>query len=120
MKTTQPNEIVADQQLIAKCGLYCGACRSYLSGKCPGCSENEKAAWCQIRSCCKENNLKSCADCNITDLKTCKKYHSFISRVIGVMLNSDRAACIQRIRVTGYENFAAEMALAKLHTLPRK
>lgn len=26
--------IKADKQLIAACGLYCGACRKYLAGKC--------------------------------------------------------------------------------------
>ena len=120
MKTTQPKEIVANQQLIACCGLYCGACRSYLSGKCPGCTENEKASWCAVRNCCRENNLKSCADCTTTELYACKKYNSFISKIIGIVLNSDRAACIQRIRVTGYESFATEMAVARRQSLPRK
>jgi len=120
MKTTPPKEIVADQQLIAKCGLYCGACRSYLSGKCPGCAKNEKASWCAIRICCTENHLKSCADCTTTEPKACKKYNTFISRIIGAVLNSDRAACIQSIKVSGYANFATEMAMARRQTIPRK
>jgi hypothetical protein len=120
MKPTNPKEIVADKNLIAYCGLYCGACRSYLAGKCPGCKENAKATWCKIRSCCMENNLKSCADCESIALKDCKKYNSFISKIIGIVLNSDRAACIDRIRVIGYPNFATEMASLKRQTLPRR
>ena len=43
--------IESDKELIAACGLYCGACRKYLAERCPGCRLNEKAAWCKIRSC---------------------------------------------------------------------
>lgn len=113
-------EIKADKKLVAACGLYCGACRSYLSGKCPGCSENSKATWCKVRSCCKENNLASCADCNAIPLKDCRKYNTFIASMIGFVLNSDRPACIGRIREVGYEGFAAEMAAARRPTLPRR
>ena len=120
MKTTDLKEIVADKDLVAFCGLYCGACRSYLSGKCPGCKENSKAGWCKIRSCCMENNLQSCADCKTTELKDCKKYNTFISKVISMMLNSNRSACIDRIKLVGYDGFAAEMAASKRQTLARK
>ena len=44
--------IQVNTDLVAHCGLYCGACKSYLNGKCKGCHENSKAAWCKIRSCC--------------------------------------------------------------------
>src|SRR5512133_3501151 len=110
MKTDNTKEITADSKLIAYCGLYCGACGSYLKGKCPGCDKNEKASWCKIRECCRENNFKSCADCDKTDLADCKKYNNFMSRIIGVVLNSDRSACIRLIRQTGYDEFAMEMA----------
>lgn len=30
MKTIETIEIISDKNLIAYCGLYCGACRSYL------------------------------------------------------------------------------------------
>ena len=120
MKTNTLREIIPDPDRIAFCGLYCGACRSFLSGKCPGCQENSKASWCKIRSCCIENNLKSCADCTSTELKQCGKYNPFISKVIGMMLNSDRAACISRIRAVGYQSFANEMTEMKRQSLPRK
>lgn len=44
--------ITASVERIAACGLYCGACRKYLKGKCLGCRQNDKAAWCKIRQCC--------------------------------------------------------------------
>ncbi|TGY51507.1 hypothetical protein E5342_19130, partial [Parabacteroides distasonis] len=34
-------EITVDKNKIASCGLYCGACRKFLSGKCLGCKDNE-------------------------------------------------------------------------------
>jgi len=113
-------EIVADKSLIAYCGLYCGACRSYLKGKCPGCRENEKASWCDIRKCCVENNYASCADCVSIEPMKCKKYNTFISRVIGFVFNSDRNACLDKIKEIGYDEFAKEMALKKMQTVKRK
>jgi len=113
-------EITTNKQLIAYCGLYCGACRSYLKGKCAGCSDNVKASWCNVRTCCMENNYLSCADCKKTELQDCKKYNSFISKAFGFILNSDRAACIQRIKETGYDGFALEMSANKRQTIKRK
>lgn len=111
---------MANKDLVAYCGLYCGACRSYLSGKCPGCRENVKATWCKIRQCGIENNLQSCADCKSVELMDCKKYNNLFSKVIGFVLKSDRPACIYRIRETGYDAFAAEMASTHRQTIKRK
>lgn len=120
MKTTNLKEIIADKNLIAFCGLYCGACKSYLTGKCPGCKDNIKATWCKIRLCCMENNLQSCADCKTIELKECKKYNNFISGILGYLLNSDRSACISLIKEKGYNDYALEMANNKRHTISRK
>jgi len=120
MTTTNKREIVPDKNLIAFCGLYCGACRSYLAGKCPGCKENVKASWCKIRQCCMENNIQSCADCKMIELSQCKKYNNFISKAFGFIFNSDRSACISRIKIVGYDGFALEMANAKKQTIKRK
>jgi hypothetical protein len=120
MKTIERREIIEDKNLIAFCGLYCGACRSYLMERCPGCRENNKAAWCKIRGCCQENNFQSCADCNITELTACKKYNTLISKIIGYVLNSDRTACINRIKEIGYDNFAVEMTKNRIQTIKRK
>jgi len=67
-----------------------------------------------------ENNLTSCSDCKTIELQECKKYNTFISKMIGYMLNSDRAACIGRIRETGYHDFSIEMADSKRQTIKRK
>ena len=113
-------QVVSNKSLIAKCGLYCGGCGAYLKGKCPGCAENKKASWCKVRQCCNENSFASCADCKSVELMKCKKYNNFISKMMGLILNSDRGACINRIRVIGYEEFAAEMAAASKQTIKRK
>jgi hypothetical protein len=120
MSTTVQKGIVTDNNLIAFCGLYCGACRSYLKGKCPGCRDNSKATWCKVRSCCIEHDFKSCADCDAIGLEDCKKYNNFMSRAFGFIFNSDRSACINRIKEIGYIDFAAEMAHEKKQTIRRK
>ena len=120
MKTPDLKEIKVDRSLIAYCGLYCAACRSYLTGKCPGCKENVKASWCKIRQCCIDNNLQSCADCTTIELMECKKYNNFISKAFGIIFNSDRAACINRIRTIGYDDFAVEMAGSGRQSIKRK
>ena len=43
-------EIITDKNLVAYCGLYCGACRSYLKRKCQACKDNEKASWCKVKN----------------------------------------------------------------------
>jgi hypothetical protein len=120
MKNIELKPIMPDKNLIAYCGLYCGACRSYLKGSCPGCRENVKATWCKIRQCCSEQNFASCADCSSIKPEACSKYNTLISRVIGVILNSNRAACIHRIEEVGYDQFAIEMAENKRQTIKRK
>ncbi len=112
-------EATADKNLIAYCGLYCGACRSYLNGKCPGCQKNEKATWCGIRKCCISNSYNSCADCTSIAPMKCKKYNTFISKIIGFLFKSDRNACLNRIKEIGYEGFANEMAASKMMTLKK-
>jgi hypothetical protein len=119
MKTTIQKEINADNNLIAYCGLYCGACRSYMTGRCPGCKDNIKATWCKIRRCCMENNFLSCSDCKTIELKECNKYNTYISKVFGFIFNSNRSACINRIKEIGYDNFAIEMANNKRQTIKR-
>jgi len=113
-------EIVADKNLIAYCGLYCGACRSYLKGSCPGCAKNEKASWCKIRACCIENKYKSCADCaSFKPASDCKKFNNLISKIIGFILRSDRQACITRIQEIGYDGFSEEMTQKRAQTIKK-
>jgi hypothetical protein len=120
MKTLEHKEVTVDTNLIAYCGLYCAACRSHISGKCPGCRENVKASWCQIRKCCKESNLQSCAGCNLANVNDCNKFNNFISRIFAFIFKSDRAACIQNIREKGYNAFAVDMARNKMQSIKRK
>jgi hypothetical protein len=119
MKSPKQQQIIIDETLIAHCGLYCAACGSYLKGKCPGCRENSKAAWCKVRQCNIENKLQSCADCKTIELKECKKYNSFISKTFGYIMNSDRSACIRRIKEIGYSEFAVEMSAKKMQSFKR-
>lgn len=48
---------------IAACGLVCDNCARRRKGKCPGCRQYEKAAWCGVRRCCIEHGWRSCAEC---------------------------------------------------------
>jgi hypothetical protein len=112
--------VAANQKLIAFCGLYCGACRQYLQEKCPGCRDNVKAAWCQIRKCGLENHYASCADCGqFSQVIDCKKYNNFMARVFGFVFRSNRAGCIDLIKKQGYAGFAQYMAENKLQTIKR-
>lgn len=114
-------EVIKDESLVAYCGLYCGACKRYLMGKCPGCAKNEKAAWCKVRSCCKENKYNSCGDCQTyQNPMECKKFNNFFSKLFGLIFGSDRQACIQRIKEVGTDVYASEMTEQKIHSIKRK
>ncbi len=113
--------IEAREDLVAYCGLYCGACKKYLQEKCPGCHENEKASWCKVRKCCMENNFSSCAECNkFSDIMDCKGYNNMIAKLFGLFFNSDRKACIRRIEEVGVKVFAGEMASQGIMTYKRQ
>ena len=114
------NDVAADPRLVAHCGLYCAACRAYRRGRCPGCADNEKAAWCKVRTCCQDNDYATCDECaEFADPRRCRKFHNLISRIVGFVLRSDRSKCIERIRAVGPEAFAREMADKRAQTLPR-
>ena len=109
-----------DPDLVAHCGLYCGACGAFLKERCPGCHENAKATWCKVRSCCQGNGHATCADCGTHAApKACNKFHNFFSRIIGFVLRSDRLACIERVREIGVKAYAKEMAEKGAQTIRR-
>ncbi len=113
-------EITADPNLIAYCGLYCGACGAYLKGKCPGCKKNDKAAWCQVRACNREYQYASCADCKqVGAFAECGKLNNFMSKIFAFLFRSDRPAGLAMIRQKGYPAFARHMAENKLQSLKK-
>jgi hypothetical protein len=87
--------IKVDANLVALCGLYCGACRSYKKG--------------------------SCADCGLfTDPgKECRKLNNPIAWVFSLLFDSNRAACLRRIRAVGRTDYAKEMVALERQSLPR-
>ncbi|NLD92921.1 MAG: DUF3795 domain-containing protein [Fibrobacter sp.] len=112
--------IVTDAALVAKCGLYCGACKMYLSGKCPGCTKNEKAAWCKIRICTIEQSFASCAECGqFEDPMACKKFNNVMSKIFAFLFRSNRAACIKQVRENGIEKHAEIMAKSGHQSIKR-
>jgi len=111
----------ANAELVAHCGLYCGACKAYLDEKCKGCHENTKATWCKVRTCCAQKFIKTCAECaEFPDPKACKNFNNFMSRVFALVFKSDRAACITQIKQLGLEGHAAAMAEMGSQTIKRK
>jgi hypothetical protein len=108
-------------ELVARCGLYCGACRSYLKGRCPGCAAHAKATWCKVRTCCGEKSLPSCAGCaDHPDPMACKKFNNPMAKLFGFLFRSDRAACIDQIKRIGLEEHARSMASLGAQTLKRR
>lgn len=112
-------EIEANKDLIAACGLYCGACRKYLDEKCPGCHLNEKLSWCNIRKCVSRHGYHSCAEC-AEDVTKCKTYSNFTGKIFAFIFKSDRPACIRYIKEHGEQDFADEMTKHKCQTMKRQ
>jgi hypothetical protein len=114
-------ELVADQNLVSLCGLYCGACGAFLKGKCEGCHETRKREWCKVRACCLDKKYATCADCGtFQNPDDCKKFNNIVSKIFGFFTKSDRAACIRQIRENGSQAFAVKMAGLKMHAIRRK
>ena len=109
-----------DEMLIAYCGLYCGSCGAYKKNKCPGCSKNEKATWCAVRTCCISGSTVNCSSCKeFDDLRKCKKLNNFISKIFGLIFNSDRIKTLQRVRELGPSEYAKYMSENDLQHLKR-
>ena len=108
-------QIIEDEQLIAYCGLYCGACPSFMSGKCDGCrGDSAKSAVvykkCKVKPCCVENGFFTCADCTIyASTKECKKYNPLLLKVAAWIESSDRSKAIEMIKAKGETAFLSYM-----------
>jgi hypothetical protein len=106
--------------LIAYCGLYCGSCKAYINKKCPGCAKNEKASWCQIRKCCISGSLSNCSVCvSFDDVKKCKKFNNFISKIFALVFKSDRFACLAKIKELGAAGYAQYMSENNLQSIKK-
>lgn len=113
-------EIVADTNLVAFCGLYCGACKKYLAEKCPGCRENERATWCKVRTCALEHGFATCAECSLVDdFADCGDLDNFMAKFFAVLFRSNRMACLRFIQQHGADEFAREMTLNRTMTIKR-
>ena len=126
----QMRPIISSTKQIAACGLYCGACRKYLNGKCPGCSIASDTPdssqptpryfyKCKIRQCCRSKGYKTCAECGM-DLKLCKTYNTLIGKLFALVFKTDRAGSIRYIREQGYEAYAEKMAWDETMAIKRK
>jgi len=68
-----------------------------------------------------ERGYASCADCHDFDRpKDCKKLDNPIARLIGFFLNSNREACLLKLREVGLTEYASFMAQRRRVTLPRR
>jgi hypothetical protein len=113
-------EIKNETQLIAYCGLYCGSCRKYLSGKCPSCQQLASPHWCKIRTCCIDKKISSCADCELARPNYCKKFNNPISKVFKLIFGSDREKDILYIRINGAVNYASHMSETRQQSFKTK
>ncbi len=109
------------QQLVSGCGLYCGSCSKYKKGKCPGCVDNEKAAWCKIRICIREKNITTCAECTeFDDVNECKKFNTIFSKFFSLVFRSDRKASLKKINEIGLDAYARDMSASSQVVIKRK
>lgn len=99
-----------EAQLIAYCGLYCGSCRKYISGKCPSCQQLASPHWCKIRTCCIDKKFASCAECSLETPNACKTFNNPISKVFKFLFGSDREKSILFIRERGAICYAGQMS----------
>ncbi len=97
-------------ELVAACGLYCGACRKYQKGQCPGCKENTKAGWCKVRICQEHSGGNTCAHCTRPDPAACKDAHNFMSNLMGFIFRTDKNAALAHIKNQGLQSYADTMA----------
>lgn len=111
---------MANKNLVAKCGLYCGSCSRYIKKKCLGCLENSGLSWCKIRKCCSGKNISTCAHCDEQiDVKKCGKFNSMISKIMSFIFKTNRAGSIEKIKKDGREKYANEMEESKKMALKK-
>ena len=95
-------------ELVAYCGLFCGACGSFRRGRCVGCLEGGGFASCKVRSCVVDKGYRTCADCD--EYLDCKLLSNFIAKIFALVLRSNRIGNLTGIKRDGIEKWAAEAA----------
>ena len=64
MGAQEKQQRYADGHLATPCGLFCGSCRLYMSGKCKGCGTGEHES-CPLYLCCRlKKKIRFCAQCD--------------------------------------------------------
>ncbi len=106
-------ESSSNVNLIAACGLYCGSCRKFVKGNCPGCRKNVKASWCKIRSCNQEHHTANCTECSITNSEECKLLNNTIGKFFKFVFKTDRLASLQYITNNGPQSYVEKMTMLK-------
>lgn len=59
-----------NNQLLAKCGFYCGSCPTFLRSKCRGCMEEHSEGDCFTRDCVITRKLHVCGECEVFPCNT--------------------------------------------------
>ena len=109
-----------DKNLVAPCGIYCGACKSFKKGKCSGCNEHSRAAHCKVRVCTASKGYNTCLECNdFEDVMQCSKFNSFFSKFYSLMIGSDKKACLERIAEIGLVRYSREMRFRDQKTVEK-
>lgn len=52
-----------DERLLGGCGFYCGACPTFLRGRCKGCLDGQAEGDCFTRDCVRQKGLPFCGAC---------------------------------------------------------
>jgi len=92
------------ENLVAACGLYCGACRKFKQGNCSGCQNQSGTSHCGIRPCVEERGYTTCAECDL--MIDCKIRNNLISRVFGFIFRTDKKAMLSYIQENGLKEYA--------------
>lgn len=103
------NVAIQNPELVAYCGLYCGTCKSYRKGKCPGCAKNTKASWCKIRTCNIKHEFANCTECTLLNRVDCKKLNNPIGKVFEFVFRTDRLKSLQYIEKEGCKAYSQKM-----------
>ena len=96
---------------VAPCGLFCTNCAKLKSGRCQGCQIAPGFSRCEVRRCCAEKQILTCAECPDfrapRDYRECRKVNSFIAKIFAVVMKSDRPGALGLLRDQGLDAYRA-------------